>query len=71
MIDWDIIAWIIGGYFTRYGVRKLTSLDPEAHRNSYYGTWSVPEIFFFFLSSDLGSGFQKKDLVIRSRREGM
>ena len=70
MIDWDVIGWIIGGYFTRYGVRKLTGLDPEAHRNSRYGTWSVPEIFFF-LSSDLGSGFQKKDLVIGSRREGV
>lgn len=41
--------------FTRYRVRKLTGLDPEAHRNSRYGTWSVPEIFFCPLTLVQGS----------------
>ena len=33
------------GTLLNMGVRGLASLDQEAHGNSCYGAWLIPEIF--------------------------
>ena len=39
-----MVRMLWDGYFIYYRVRELVGLDPEAHGNSCYGAWSVPEI---------------------------
>ena len=36
----------LSGYFTKYGVRELAGLDPEACGNSCHGAWSVSSRYF-------------------------